>query len=74
MKYLVRVREVCFKDVIVEANDEYEAEEIVEELLLCGRISVNECEDETVECVRKATESDMKFHQHVEKMEGENDE
>lgn len=65
MKYLVRVRDVCFKDVVVDAEDEYDAENAVEELLANGKISVDECEEETVECVRLATESDLLIFQHV---------
>ena len=74
MKYLVRVRDVCFKDVIVEAADEYDAEDIVEELLLNGQFSVDECEDETIECIREATDSDMDVYKYFKAMNNEYDE
>lgn len=74
MQYLVRIREVLIKDVIVEADDKYEAEEIVEELYEDGKIHVNECEDNSIDCIREASESDLRFHKHVERMEEEDTE
>lgn len=41
MKYIVRIKETYIKDVIVEAEDSFQAEVIVNDLYTEGEIDVN---------------------------------
>ena len=61
--YKVHISEVLSRDVIVRANSETEAEEIVYEGIVNGRISLNndnsEFGDSYIECVGKVSKGEV---------------
>lgn len=59
-KYMVRIQETLKRDVIIEAEDRYEAEEIGENLCNSGTIDLagNDFSGRIVSTIRKATSFD----------------
>ena len=67
MKYIVRIEELFIKDVIVEAEDIYDAEDIVQDLYSDGKIEVNvkHFESSSVDALREADNYDEQCYECV---------
>ncbi len=61
MKFLVNIEEILTRDVIVEAEDENDAESIVEGLYYDCKIVLNDNDfigEPTIKCKRKCSETE----------------
>lgn len=62
MKFVVHITETFSRDVLIDADDKFEAEEIAENLCNDSIININSefdnFGDRTVEVIRKAVEAD----------------